>query len=47
MFIRNILNNDMVNNVKINERMDGTKQAVVSVDLKKKGRCCRQGRQKC
>jgi N utilization substance protein A len=37
MFIRNILNNDMVNNVKINERMDGTKQAVVSVDLKKKG----------
>ena len=27
----------MVNNVKINERMDGTKQAVVSVDLKKKG----------
>ena len=36
-FIRNILNSDMINKVKINERMDGTKQAVVIVDAKKKG----------
>src|ERR671932_1099274 len=36
-FICNILNSDMINQVKINERMDGTKQAVVIVDAKKKG----------
>lgn len=36
-FICNILNSNMINQVKINERMDGTKQAVVIVDAKKKG----------
>jgi N utilization substance protein A len=36
-FICNTLNSDMINKVKINERMDGTKQAVVIVDAKKKG----------
>jgi len=36
-FIRNILNSDMINEVKINERVDGTMQAIVSVDAKKKG----------
>ncbi len=36
-FIRNMLNADMINDVRISERMDGTKQAVVTVDQKKKG----------
>jgi N utilization substance protein A len=36
-FICNTLNSDMINQVKINERVDGTKQAVVIVDAKKKG----------
>jgi transcription termination/antitermination protein NusA len=36
-FIRNILNSEMVNDIKINERSDGSKQAVVSVDPKRKG----------
>ena len=36
-FIRNILNSDMINEVKINERVDGTMQAIVCVDAKKKG----------
>ena len=36
-FIRNILNSEMINEVKINERADGTIQAIVSVDAKKKG----------
>jgi len=36
-FIRNILNSDMINEVKMNERVDGTKQAIVIVDAKKKG----------
>jgi transcription termination/antitermination protein NusA len=36
-FIRNILNSEMVNEIKINERSDGSKQAVVSVDPKRKG----------
>jgi transcription termination/antitermination protein NusA len=36
-FICNTLNSDMINHVKINERIDGTKQAVVIVDAKKKG----------
>jgi N utilization substance protein A len=36
-FIRNILNSGMINEVKINERIDGTMQAIVSVDAKKKG----------
>jgi N utilization substance protein A len=36
-FISNILNSDLINEIKINERTDGTKQAVVVVDAKKKG----------
>ncbi|AFU57107.1 archaeal NusA family KH domain containing protein [Candidatus Nitrososphaera gargensis Ga9.2] len=36
-FIRNMLNADMVNDVRISDRSDGTKQAVVTVDQKKKG----------
>ena len=36
-FIRNILNSEMVNAIKINERSDGSKQAVVFVDPKRKG----------
>jgi N utilization substance protein A len=36
-FIRNILNSEMVREVKINERSDGSKQAVVFVDPKRKG----------
>jgi transcription termination/antitermination protein NusA len=36
-FIRNILNSEMVNEIKINERSDGSKQAVVFVDPKRKG----------
>src|ERR687883_2135858 len=36
-FIRNILNSEMINEVKINERVDGTIQAIVTVDAKKKG----------
>lgn len=36
-FIRNILNSEMVKEVKINERSDGSKQAVVFVDPKRKG----------
>src|ERR687886_2437433 len=36
-FISNILNSDMINEIKINERIDGTKQAVVIVEAKKKG----------
>jgi len=36
-FIRNILNSDMINEVKINDRIDGTRQAIVIVDAKKKG----------
>jgi transcription termination/antitermination protein NusA len=36
-FIRNILNSEMVNDIKINERSDGSKQAVVFVDPKRKG----------
>ena len=36
-FIRNMLNADMVNDVRILERSDGTKQAVVTVDPRKKG----------
>lgn len=35
-FIRNILNSDMINEVKINDRIDGTRQAIVIVDAKKK-----------
>jgi N utilization substance protein A len=36
-FVRNMLNADMVNDVRISERSDGTKQAVVTVDPRKKG----------
>lgn len=36
-FISNILNSDLINDIKINMRIDGTKQAVVVVDAKKKG----------
>ncbi len=36
-FIRNILNSEMINDIKINERTDGSKQAVVVVDPKRKG----------
>jgi N utilization substance protein A len=36
-FIRNMLNADMVNDVRMSDRMDGTRQAVVVVDAKKKG----------
>ncbi len=36
-FIRNMLNADMVGDVRISDRNDGTKQAVVVVDAKKKG----------
>jgi transcription termination/antitermination protein NusA len=36
-FIRNILNTDMINEIRINDRIDGTRQAIVIVDPKKKG----------
>jgi N utilization substance protein A len=36
-FIRNMLNADMINDVRLSERADGTKQAVVTVDPSKKG----------
>ena len=36
-FIRNMLNSDMVNEVRVSDRNDGTKQAVVVVDPRKKG----------
>lgn len=36
-FIKNVFNSDMVQDVKISERMDGTKNAIVVVDMKKKG----------
>jgi N utilization substance protein A len=36
-FIRNMLNADMINDVRISERGDGTKQAGVTVDPRKKG----------
>ena len=36
-FIKNVFNSDMVQDVKISERMDGTKTAIVVVDMKKKG----------
>lgn len=36
-FIGNILNNNMINQIRIDERTDGTRQAVVAVDAKKKG----------
>ena len=36
-FIRNMLNAEMVGDVRISDRSDGTKQAVVVVDARKKG----------
>jgi N utilization substance protein A len=36
-FIRNILNTEMINEIKINDKIDGTRQAIVIVDAKKKG----------
>jgi transcription termination/antitermination protein NusA len=36
-FIRNILNTDMINEIRLNEKTDGTRQAIVIVDAKKKG----------
>jgi N utilization substance protein A len=36
-FVRNMLNADMVKDVRISDRGDGTKQAVVTVDQRKKG----------
>jgi len=36
-FIRNMLNAEMVSEVRINERMDGSQQAIVTVDARKKG----------
>ena len=36
-FLKNILNSSIINEIKINKRLDGTKQAIVVVDSKKKG----------
>jgi len=36
-FLGNVLNSEMINEIKINNRFDGSKQAVVVVDPKKKG----------
>jgi transcription termination/antitermination protein NusA len=36
-FIKNVFNSDMIQDVKISERIDGTKTAIVVVDMKKKG----------
>lgn len=36
-FIKNIFNSDMIQDIRINERIDGTKNAIVVVDMKKKG----------
>ncbi len=36
-FLRNMLNSKLVSEVKLNERADGSKQAIVMVDPRKKG----------
>ncbi|HEV8406041.1 MAG TPA: NusA-like transcription termination signal-binding factor [Nitrososphaera sp.] len=36
-FIRNMLNADMISDIRISDRNDGTKQAIVTVDQRKKG----------
>ncbi|MEO9321026.1 MAG: NusA-like transcription termination signal-binding factor [Nitrososphaera sp.] len=36
-FIRNMLNAELINEIRLSDRIDGTKQAVVVVDAKKKG----------
>ena len=37
VFLRNILNSNMIDDIKINKRVDGSTQAIVIVDSKKKG----------
>ena len=46
-FIKNVFNSDMVQDVKISERVEGTKNAVVVVDMKKKGTYSWKRRKKC
>jgi N utilization substance protein A len=46
-FIRNILNTEMINEIKINDKIDGTRQAIVIVDAKKKRCRSWEGRSKC
>lgn len=36
-FLSNVLNPEMINEIKINDKFDGTRQAVVVVDPRKKG----------
>ena len=36
-FLSNVLNSEMINEIKINDKFDGTRQAVVVVDQRKKG----------
>jgi transcription termination/antitermination protein NusA len=36
-FLSNVLNSEMINEIKINDKFDGTRQAVVVVDPRKKG----------
>jgi len=45
-FIKNVFNSDMIQDIKINERMDGTKNVIVVVDMKKKGNNCGEGWEK-
>jgi transcription termination/antitermination protein NusA len=37
VFLSNVLNSDMINEIKINDKFDGSRQAVVVVDSRKKG----------
>jgi len=36
-FLRNVLNSEMINEIKISDKLDGSKQAIVIVDSRKKG----------
>jgi len=36
-FLSNVLNSEMINEIRINDRFDGSKQALVVVDSRKKG----------
>ena len=36
-FLRNLLNSEMINEIKISDKLDGSKQAIVIVDSRKKG----------
>ena len=36
-FLKNVLNSEMINEIKISDKLDGSKQAVVIVDSRKKG----------